>query len=677
MSFKNLNIKREYDSDEDNLVTDFYLPVLSEAIVYYRRSGFYSSSSLAVSARGIGELIRKNGKMKLICNVHLSKDDHDILKKAQENPTKFLKESNIGFDLKNIEDEIERDHVEALGWMLAKGFLEIKIAFPQNNIGVYHPKVGILMDEEGNYVSFSGSENESFTGMIFNVEEFKTFKTWEEWDKDRALSDLQKFENEWIGNTKKTVVVDLPKAIKDELIKYVPHEKADLALLKKNYTSIYKNIKKPLPARDYQSEAVKKWFENNCKGIFNMATGSGKTITALNCYNNLKEEFSGSFLTLVVCPQKHLVSQWGEVINEFFTETIVSTVDNSSWKNDLKKIIREVRRKEDYFPFVLTTHNKFSDSEFIKIIEKRKTNIFLIVDEVHGVGSSVFQNGLRPTYQYRLGLSATPERWFDDEGTIIIDDYFQGCIFKFTLDEAIEAGFLTKYDYWPHFVTLTDSEFDEYMELTKKIAIKYNNHKNFEDLTNTGDYIRRQAIIDHAENKYDELKKILQINDYWDHLLIYCSSKPSKDIKQIDRVQKILLEEDIIAHPFTSNESMIKRKNILDNFDRGNYQALTAMKCLDEGVDVKSAKHAILMASTSNPREHIQRRGRLLRTHPGKDKAVIDDLIVLPNSLDKLTKAERNIINKELDRYIEFMASAENFNECNQIYMEWRGIHGE
>lgn len=678
MSFKNINIKREYDSDEDDLVSEFYMPILSQATTYYRRSGFFSSSSLAVSARGIADLIRKDGKMKLICNVYLSRNDCEALKRAQEDPIKFLNESNIVEDLRNIEDEIERDHVEALGWMLAKGFLEIKIAFPQNNVGIYHPKVGIFFDEEGNYISFSGSENESFKAMIHNIEEFKTFKSWVDWSCPSARSDLRKFEREWIGDTKKTVVVDLPKAFKDEIIIYAPHEKADLALLNKNYGDIYKKFKEPLPARDYQNDAVKKWFDNNCRGIFNMATGSGKTITALNCYKTLKEQSNDNFLTIVVCPQKHLVNQWGEVINEFFIEKIVSTVDNNSWKNHLKKIIREVQRKENYFPFVLTTHNKFSDPEFIKIIEKRKTNIFLIVDEVHGVGASVFQNGLRPIYQYRLGLSATPERWFDDEGTIIIDDYFEGCVFKFTLDEAIEAGFLTEYDYWPHFVTLTDAEFDEYMELTKKIAIKYNNHKNFEDLTNTGDYIRRQSIIDHAENKYDELKKILQINDYWDHLLVYCSSKPSKDIKQIDIVQKILLEDDIIAHTFTSDEkSMIKRKNILDNFDRGNYQALTAMKCLDEGVDVKSAKHAILMASTANPREHIQRRGRLLRTHPGKDKAIIDDLIVLPNSLDKLTKAERNIINKELDRYIEFMASAKNFNECNKIYMEWRGIHGE
>ena len=481
MSFKNINIKREYDSDEDDLVSEFYMPILSQATTYYRRSGFFSSSSLAVSARGIADLIRKDGKMKLICNVYLSRNDCEALKRAQEDPIKFLNESNIVEDLRNIEDEIERDHVEALGWMLAKGFLEIKIAFPQNNVGIYHPKVGIFFDEEGNYISFSGSENESFKAMIHNIEEFKTFKSWVDWSCPSARSDLRKFEREWIGDTKKTVVVDLPKAFKDEIIIYAPHEKADLALLNKNYGDIYKKFKEPLPARDYQNDAVKKWFDNNCRGIFNMATGSGKTITALNCYKTLKEQSNDNFLTIVVCPQKHLVNQWGEVINEFFIEKIVSTVDNNSWKNHLKKIIREVQRKENYFPFVLTTHNKFSDPEFIKIIEKRKTNIFLIVDEVHGVGASVFQNGLRPIYQYRLGLSATPERWFDDEGTIIIDDYFEGCVFKFTLDEAIEAGFLTEYDYWPHFVTLTDAEFDEYMELTKKIAIKYNNHNNFDN----------------------------------------------------------------------------------------------------------------------------------------------------------------------------------------------------
>ena len=396
MSFKDINIKRAYDSDEDDLISGFYMPVLSKAVKYYRRSGFFSSSSLAVSARGIGELIRKDGEMKLICNVHLSKEDRDALKEANENPTKFLEKSNILDDFRNIEDEIERDHVEALGWMLAKGFLEIKIAFPQNNIGIYHPKVGVFMDGEGDYISFSGSENESFTGMIYNVEEFKTFKSWEKSDEELALLDLRKFENEWIGNTKKTVVVDLPKAIKDEIIKYVPHEKADLALLNKDYGNIYKQFKKHLPARDYQSKAVRNWFNNECKGILNMATGSGKTITALNCYDALKEKLD-NFLTVVACPQQHLVLQWKENFEEFFDNKLLVTVNDSQWEKKLKFLIGDVLLGTADFPIVLTTHVTFSSERFKKAMCKWKDlNVLIIVDEVHGIGSTKQKGALLP-----------------------------------------------------------------------------------------------------------------------------------------------------------------------------------------------------------------------------------------------------------------------------------------
>lgn len=672
MSFKDLIIKKAYDSDVDDLVNDFYMPILSKSIKYYRRSGFFSSSSLAVSARGIGDLIRKNGKMKLICNVYLSREDHDILKKAQENPIKFLEESDIGEDLDCIEDEIEYDHIEALGWMLANGYLEIKIAFPQNNIGVYHPKVGVFFDEEGNYISFSGSENESFTAMIFNVEEFKVFRSWEGWSQDLAFTDLQKFENEWVGNTNSTIIVDLPDAIKNKIIKFAPHEKADLSLLTKDYSSIFRNRKKILPARDYQSKAVKKWFENECTGIFNMATGSGKTITSLNCYKDLKEKSKNNFLTVIACPQKHLVTQWIDNIEEYFDNRILSTVDNNSWKDDLKMLVGDVKLGISKFPVVLTTHKTFSNPKFVEILEKRRIDIFLIVDEVHGVGSSIYQKGLSPKYKYRLGLSATPERWFDDDGTNVLYDYFKGCVFKFTLDEAIDRGFLTEYEYWPHFIELEDDEFEEYMELTKKIAIKYEKNKNFEDLSLTGDYLKRQSIIDHARNKYVELNKILDLYAPWDHLLVYCSSKEPIGEKQICVVDRILSNHGLDSEFFTSVQK--DRSSILKYFEKGKYDALIAMKCLDEGVDVPSAKNAILMASTSNPREHIQRRGRILRKSPEKDHAVIDDLIVVPQSLNKLTHAEKSLIEKEFDRYEEFMKSAINDTICIKIYLEWRGI---
>jgi len=675
MSFKDIEIKGDYDSDEDNLVTDFYLPVLSEATTYYRRSGFYSSSSLAVSARGIAELIRKNGKMKLICNVHLSEDDYDALKRAQENPTKFLEESNIGFDLNDIEDEIEKDHVEALGWMLANGYLEIKIAFPQNNYGIYHPKTGVFFDEEGNYFSFSGSENESFKAMIFNVEEFKTFKSWEDWGSESASKDLKKFEKEWVGDRKSTTVVDLPTAIKDDLIKHVPHEKADLGLIKKDYPSIYKNIKNPLPSRDYQSKAVMNWLKNGCKGILNMATGSGKTITALNCYEALKNK-SDNFLTIVACPQQHLVLQWKENFEEFFDNKLLVTVDDSDWEEKLKFFIGEVLLDNVEYPVVLTTHVTFSNERFIKAMEKWKDDleVLIIVDEVHGIGSTKQKGALLPNYQYRLGLSATPSRWFDDEGTQYICDYFHGEVFKYSLKQAIDEGFLTKYDYCPHFVELNASEMSEYMELTKKIAIKYNKNKNLEDIVSTSDFIKRQAIIDNASSKFEKLEEILSKNKDWSYLLVYCASRHVDELKQLHKVERILSNKNIFPKKFTSEQSPEKREMILNEFKNKKCKALTAMKCLDEGVDVPAAKTAILMASDSNPRQHIQRRGRILRKSPGKEKAIIHDMVVLPKYDPNLSEAEKSLIKKELGRFREFMDLADNFDECNEKYMKWRGI---
>lgn len=675
MSFKDIEIKGDYDSDEDNLVTDFYLPVLSEATTYYRRSGFYSSSSLAVSARGIAELIRKNGKMKLICNVHLSEKDYDALKRAQESPTKFLEESKIGFDLNDIEDEIEKDHVEALGWMLANGYLEIKIAFPQNNYGIYHPKTGVFFDEEGNYFSFSGSENESFKAMIFNVEEFKTFKSWEDWGYESSLKDLKKFEKEWRGDRKSTIVVDLPTAIKDRLIKYVPHEKADLGLLKKDYPKIYKNIKNPLPARDYQSEAVTKWLNNGCKGILNMATGSGKTITALNCFEALKKK-SSNFLTIVACPQQHLVFQWKENFEEFFENKLLITVGDSDWEEKLKFLIGEVLLENVEFPIVLTTHVTFSNERFMKAMKKWKDDleVLIIIDEVHGIGSTKQKNSLLPTYQYRLGLSATPSRWFDDEGTQFIDDYFHGQVFEYTLEQAINEGFLTKYDYCPHFVDLTASEMSEYMELTKKIAIKYSKNKNLEDIVSTSDFIKRQAIIDNARSKFEKLEEILSKKEEWNYLLVYCASKHVDKLKQLHKVETILDNHNIFSQPFTSEQTAEDREIILNKFKNNKCNALTAMKCLDEGVDVPAAKTAILMASDSNPRQHIQRRGRILRKSPGKEKAIIHDMVVLPKYNPNLSEAEKSLIKKELARFEEFMDLADNFDECNEKYMKWRGI---
>jgi len=308
-----------------------------------------------------------------------------------------------------------------------------------------------------------------------------------------------------------------------------------------------------------------------------------------------------------------------------------------------------------------------------------RADIFLIVDEVHGIGSNKHRNGLLNNYQFRLGLSATPTRWFDEDGTEIILDYFKDLVFSFPLDKALstinpDTGeyYLTPYEYRPIFVTLESDELEEFILQTQKIAKSYHNTSNKEKRNKilTALLNKRQRIINNAKNKYRALIEILEENSGIKYLLVYCSPQ------QIEKVQDILLKQKITPqHKFTMNEGTRKKSKyggiserdfLLKEFSKGYYRALTAMKCLDEGVDVPSAKTAIIMASTSNPREYIQRRGRVLRRSPSKDRAVIYDLIVFPKIKKSgyLGEIEKKIMDKEIERFKEFARTAVNSAEC-------------
>ena len=278
-------------------------------------------------------------------------------------------------------------------------------------------------------------------------------------------------------------------------------------------------------------------------------------------------------------------------------------------------------------------------------------------------------------YNYRLGLSATPKRWFDEEGTQAIYDYFGDVVYDFDIKRALtdinpDTGktYLTPYYYYPIIVDLTSEEYSEYRDLSTKIAQaiarKKNNH---EKISLSALCNRRQRIINNAENKYCEFRKLLKEHENIDKLIVYCSDK------QIDKVQEILNEEDIIPqHRFTHKESSSKtmkelfseRESILHNFEKGNYKALVAIKCLDEGVDVPVAENAIILSSTSNPREHVQRRGRILRNAPGKDHATIYDFLVFPK---EKTDIGSKIMKKEIKRYKEFAELAINSLDCLEI----------
>lgn len=690
MNLRSIDYKCSYDSDHDNILKDFYIPLLSNAITYKRLAGFFSSSILAVSAKAITKLIQNDGQMKLICSARLNKFDLEIIREAYETPEKII-ENNFLKDLENLQDGFIKDHVKALGWMIANGKLDIKVAivFDENEIpledkiiekrGIFHQKVGIVEDVEGNKVSFSGSANESASGWIDNIEEFKVFRSWMNDEIGYLDSDEKRFEKFWNGMAIRTKVIDIPQAIKKELIKIAP-ENIEEFDLDKWIENEKKFIKKHITLFDHQINAVEKWLNHGKNGIFEMATGTGKTYTALGCLEKLHEK-EKKLVTVIACPYDHLVKQWEDDIKNFgiISDIIIADSSNPKWKNNLADYMLDIKIGMKDRLIVLTTHTTLSSSAFIEIIKMSANKMFLIADEVHGLGAGKRQQGLIEEYCFKLGLSATPKRWFDLEGTNKLFDYFGGTVFEFTLNDAINTinpatglTYLTPYEYKPFFVELNDDEFEDYEKITQKIINLYHNasKEKKEELISLLSF-QRQNIIKTATNKYSAFNKIINLISSVEYCLIYCLSE------QMDTIQNILNQKGIIQHRFTLSEGtkaekkyggISERKFLLKKFADGTYKALVAIKCLDEGVDVPPARIAIILASSGNPREYIQRAGRVLRRYPGKEKSIIYDIIVVP-TLSKIKNSdfldiEKKIIEKELRRYKEFTNNAINKLEC-------------
>jgi superfamily II DNA or RNA helicase len=700
MNLKDLIFKKSYESDSDDILNSFYIPALSVSVKYQRLAGFFSSTSLAVAAKGISSFICNNGKMQLICSAKLQKADVEAIVKAEKTIEKLVELSALQ-ELRligQIEDQCFSDHVQALAWMVAHGFLEIKIAIVKDErnkpldafeviqVGIFHQKVGILYDLDGNIISFSGSDNESASGWTKNIEEFKVFRGWEEVERQYLETDRRKFHKFWDGFANRVEVMDVPQAVKNKLIEMAPEDFEGLKLRLAHHNE--NKQKKEIKLWGHQLEAIQKWLVNEKKCIFEMATGTGKTLTALGCVKELFK-LERNILVIIACPYNHLSMQWREEIKEFGldVELIIADSSNSGWKDKLMDNIFDLNNRVKDELMVLTTHDTFYRKDFKDIITRSINKIFIIGDEVHGMWSDERKNGFLERYDYRLGLSATPSRWFDAEGTKELFAYFNiksdEDIFKFPLEKAIKTinpltgeTYLTPYDYFPYFGSLSNDEMDRYIEETKKIIKSYFISKNNLDRFSYFKLlcIKRQEIIKNAQAKITIFKEILESISEIKHCLVYCSPE------QISVVQELLNSKGILQHKFTQFEGtkcekafggISEREDILDKFSNETYKVLVAMQCLDEGVDIPQAKVGIILASTGNPRQYIQRRGRILRRFPGKTKACIYDILIVP-SLNKRMSAEmleleKKIMNKELMRYYEFASSASNVLDCLEL----------
>lgn len=701
MRLKDIPIKNEYRSLIDDIVEEFYVPLLENAVLYQRAVGFFSSSALTTIARGIEGLVQNGGRIQIIASPKLSVSDIEEIRKGYE-VRKVIEKSLI----RELSDVTNHDDIEKLSYLarlVADNILDIKIAFlaSKNEIAMYHEKMGLITDLEGDTVAFSGSMNESENAFKGNYESFDTFCSWT-YDSERVFQKKMAFKAIWEDYEPGIETIDFPVAVKNRLYEYNPElhliNQSDAG--KNNEAKVKKNRAIYLPddflIRDYQNSAIHAWEDRGFRGIYDMATGTGKTLTALASIEYLFKKNKERLAIVIVCPYQHLVEQWVEDIVRFGIQPIIgySASSQKNWKKNLEQAVRSFNlRVTDMFCFV-TTNASFVTKKVQKQITQLGKDSVFVVDEAHNMGAANYRKCLPIAFEYRLALSATIDRHNDETGTVALTDYFGEKCIEYSLKEAIDNQMLTRYFYYPVITYLDEDELDEYINLTRQLATAISKKGGKSVLSEYAKQllIKRARVIAGNRGKLPELKKQIQPFKDDNHILVYCGATTIKDTetdegdfgtRQIDLVTNMLGNEiGMRVGRFTSQESSQERELIKKAFADGDMlQALVAIRCLDEGVNIPSIKTAFILASSTNPKEYIQRRGRVLRKFTGKDYAVIFDFITLPFPIDELEFQNPEVINstkglvrREIIRMFDFAEIAENPSQTYDLIYDLK--HG-
>lgn len=703
MGFEDITIKNEYRSLIDDVVKDFYVPLLKNAVLYQRAVGFFSSSALVMISKGIEGLVQNGGTIQIIASPKLSSSDIEEIRKGYE--VRRVIEKSLIRELGEIDSPVELEKLSYIARLVGDGILDIKIAFltTKNEIAMYHEKMGLITDNEGNTVAFSGSMNESENAFKGNYESFDTFCSWTN-DCERVFKKQMAFKAIWEDYEPGIETLDFPVAVKQRLYEYNAdlrkcNSKAndiitEIQLESKEKGEIY--LPEDFNIREYQCNAIQTWESRGFCGIYDMATGTGKTLTALASVEYLFRKNNNRLAIVIVCPYQHLVEQWVEDIVRFGIYPIIgySASSQKNWKKNLEQAVRSFNLKVlDTFCFVTTNASFVTKKVQEQIIQLNEDALF-IVDEAHNMGAANYRKCLPENIEFRLALSATIDRHNDDIGTEALASYFGDKCIEYSLKNAIENQMLTRYFYYPVLTYLDEDELEEYLDLTHQLATAIS--KKGRELV-LSEYakqllIKRSRVIAGARSKLPELKK--QMETYKDdkHILVYCGATTIKDAdaedmdfgtRQIDLVTNLLGNEmGMRVGRFTSQESAQERAQIRTAFADGEMlQALVAIKCLDEGVNIPSIKTAFILASSTNPKEYIQRRGRVLRKFPGKNYAVIFDFITLPFPVDTLSFQRDEVINstkglvkREIIRMLDFAEIAENPSETYDLIYDLK--HG-
>lgn len=680
MLLNDLNLKISYRSNNDNMVRDFYNPTLSVAKNYKRAVGYFTLASLINAAQGLSNLIENGGNVQIITSPKLTENDINTINLGYKMKSDVFLDAMIR-EISDIKSPLEKERLNYIATLIADERLDIKIALMED-YGAYHEKFGLIEDTAGNRIMFTGSMNETSNGQYTNFESFVVFKSWNDGVDEYIKEYIDNFNNLWENKTDRLEIKEFPIALKNKLLEYRQpfYKKENIYDTEGDVTDDYFELKYPkLPEwfkpRKYQDEAIESWKNNDYKGLLSMATGTGKTLTGLlgltELYNRKQK-----LVSIIVCPYQHLVEQWSDDVKQFNIDPVLCYSKYSDWKDQIYRKVKFINNGIINNFTIITTNATFVLSEMQRFISQINCDILLLVDEAHNASADTMKKCLDSKYKYRLGLSATPKKFRDDESTEFIFNYFGGEVYNFDLKRAIEENFLTKYYYYPHIIHLNEQEQEEYNELSLKIAqnIKEVNGKVIINDFAKNLLIKRARIIAGASNKLLELRNLFGDYKEKNYILVYCGATKSFDdekneeIRQIEKVCKILGNEfDMSIHKFTAEETPDERREIIEMFSDGkSLQAIVAIKCLDEGVNIPAIQHAFILASSTDPKEFIQRRGRVLRKFSGKEYAYIHDFVTIPYSTD----SGANLVEAELKRAYEFNVLAENKDDNYDLISE-------
>lgn len=672
-------------------------------------AGFFSSEILSDLAPGLATYINATeNSFRLIISPLLRPEDQAAIEEGVKTAEAMAKE--ILAELIITENLLQQHTLECLSWLLCTGRIEIKIALMKD--ALFHPKVW-LFHEGDDVMAVHGSSNVTHAGIKKNIEQIAISKSWDDPNQRYITETLcYQFGRLWENREDGCVVVALPEATRKRIIQTYRTDTAptevDLRDLYVRATSVSEEsasydvraVPSVSPARlelpdglnihsgpfAHQGKAMSKWEIAGRKGILAMATGSGKTITALAAAARIQDE-GEALMVVISAPYRPLVAQWMDEVESFGVKAVPLKGTARERTNRLDLAVRGLATGIFKIQVAVVTENYLATSEFRTLLDAIPVHIktLLIADEVHNLGSRSFISNPPNRFDYRLGLSATPERQYDPEGTRALFDFFGAKVFEYSLAEAIGIC-LVPYNYYIHRVYLTEDEFEEWQQITARLVRAGFNGED-QDPNESGKLStevqallnKRRKVIEAAENKCLVLKKLLRAKPREEirHTLIYATDKDRDQLRSINN----MLQNDLnlTIHQLTAEETQSKKRTsyLLDRFAKGEFQIITCMRVLDEGVDVPQVNAAYLLASNTVKRQWIQRRGRVLRRCETINKKVahLHDFVVIPP--DPTDSGGRSILKAELDRAQEFAELANNsgvkdgpFDEIEKIMSE-------